>query len=402
MITLITGTPGAGKTALALSMLLQEGENRPLFVSGVKNLAIAHEPLPEVDKWTHSIDAPEVPGGKKVVFDLPPQAVMFVDEAQDVYRPRAASSKVPAYVAALETHRHVGADIWLVTQHPNLLDANVRKLVTRHIHIKRTIAGRKLFEWTDEVGDVESRASRELSARRRYKPPKKVFNLYTSATAHTKVPRRVPVYVYVFVIAVGLCIAAAWHMYGSVTEKLGGKKASDPSHAQGVLGATPGGGAPGTSGQAAPLSWAAAQTPRIPGLPHTAPVYDTVNVVKSAPMPSACVATPVRCTCYTDQATLLHVEEGMCREIVSGGFYEPQREAARDLGAEAPAVDRGASPRDLARPEGARVASIADNFSGSHVGSVESTRVIGRGPTQPLAKPVANVPGAQVAAATGR
>ena len=46
MITLITGTPGSGKTAYALDMMirLQKLDNsRPLFVHGIPDLKLPHQ-----------------------------------------------------------------------------------------------------------------------------------------------------------------------------------------------------------------------------------------------------------------------------------------------------------------------------------------------------------------------
>ena len=384
MITLITGTPGAGKTALALAMLLDEGkgQNRPLYVSGVKDLAITHEPMPEVAKWTTWVDAPETPEGKKLVFDpaeFAERGVLLIDEAQNVYRPRAASSKVPDYVAALETHRHLGLDIWLVTQNPGLLDANVRKLVTRHIHIKRNIlGGRRLYEWTDEIGDVESRTSRDLAASRKYKPPKRVFSLYTSATAHTKVPRRLPIYAYVLVFGLLILAGLSWRIYGSIKERVAGSKPTADEQAksapQGVTGLAP--GTPGGAAQAQPVSWSEAQTPRVSGLPHTAPQFDQLTTPRAIPFPSACVASKSKCTCYTDQATILQVEDDMCRQIVAGGLYEAHRDPEK-VRRNQTIMDARVASKAPVEPEGG-IAAIPDTFNGSHVGTVESTRVVGR------------------------
>jgi zona occludens toxin len=387
MITLITGTPGAGKTALALSMLLEEGKNRPLFVSGVKDLKVEHQTLPEPSLWTHYIPAPETPEGRKCVFDLPSGAIVLVDEAQNVYRPRGTGKAVPDYVAALETHRHGGLEIWLVTQHPALLDANVRKLITRHVHIKRTILGtRKLFEWTDEVGDVENRQSRQLAAARRYKPPKKVFSLYTSATEHIKTKRRIPIYAYVFVACICGVLGLSYYGYRSYQSKFGDRPQAtlkgNGGPGPGADASTRTGPGPTTPG---PLSWAEQQTPRVASLPHTAPVFDGITAPKSAPFPSACLSNGPRCTCYTDQATVLPmVDDKLCRQIVAGGFYEAHRESQRSQvfnPMEAPRI--AAAPSVRGTDAAPAVTVLNDTFSGSHVGTVESTRVIGRGSKSP-------------------
>jgi len=323
MITLITGGNGLGKTALALSMALEE-KARPLYVVGVKDLCIPHEIAPPIEEWTEVVDDPSYVGGKKLRFTFPPNSLIIIDECQSIYRPRAASSRVPDYVAAFETHRHEGLDFWLITQHPGLLDANVRKLVRRHIHLRDTWAGRKLIEWP-ELGDPESRASRELAAQRRYKLPRHVFDKYTSAQVHTKLQKRVPWYVYVFFLMVFVFLGLMVYIYRNISAKLEPVAASSSTKAWAKKDAGSSSSA-SAGGKGAPLTraqWVAEREPRLPGIPHTAPVYDKAMEARVAPFPSACVVLKGKCGCYTDQATRLHLPDTVCRDIVANGFFNP-------------------------------------------------------------------------------
>ena len=45
MITLITGTPGAGKTAWTVQELTRLPSQRKIYIHGVPELKIAHEPI---------------------------------------------------------------------------------------------------------------------------------------------------------------------------------------------------------------------------------------------------------------------------------------------------------------------------------------------------------------------
>ena len=149
MITLITGAPGSGKTLLGVSEILrtEADKGRQLIVDGVPELVIEHQPAQPLAEWTKVVVDPSSQDGKKLLFTFPEGALVFIDEAQRVYRPRAAGSRVPPEVAAFETHRHQGLDFVIVTQHPNLIDANVRKLVGRHLHVRDLdIFGRKVYE----------------------------------------------------------------------------------------------------------------------------------------------------------------------------------------------------------------------------------------------------------------
>lgn len=49
MLYLFTGVPGSGKTLNVVSMLAKRPDlkNRPLFIDGIPDLQIPHEPIPE-------------------------------------------------------------------------------------------------------------------------------------------------------------------------------------------------------------------------------------------------------------------------------------------------------------------------------------------------------------------
>lgn len=309
MITIITGTPGAGKTALAVDMLT-EVKGRPVFVDGIPELQIPHE-VCEGKDW------PSLPDGSLIV----------IDEAQRVFRPRSTGSAVPEYVAQLETHRHRGIDIWLVTQHPTLLDANVRKLCNRHIHIRSLWAGRRLYEWA-EVADPSSRSERESSASRKYKLPKRVFGLYKSASLHTKQTRRIPFMAYVVAVAVVAVPVLGWRLYDSVTERL------DPAAVVSDSGiSSPSAAQSSNVGSASPSvkvvgsDWSE-YVPRIPSKPETAPLYDSVRQVKAMPVIAGCVVMRDRCACFTQQGTPAGLSDRECRSWLDNPPFNPYFESA--------------------------------------------------------------------------
>lgn len=317
MITLITGTPGAGKTLLAVEMLLEEQGKRPLFISGIPELKIDHQPTPPVEEWTREEPTPEDETVKRPIFNFPPNSIIVIDEAQNVYRPRGVGSKVPPHVAAFETHRHTGVDFWLITQHPGLLDANIRKLVGRHVHIRNTALGRYLYEWP-ECGDPESKSSRDISASRRYKLPKKVFGMYKSASLHIKQKHRIPFVVYLLAAALLGCSFLAYRVYSRINDVASGNPfgKSGPS-------ALPSNGVPGAPEQraAVPVDPLAQYKPAVPDLAFTAPRYQGVTQPVTAPIPAACVSTKKDCRCYTQQATRLNLSADLCRQIVANGFF---------------------------------------------------------------------------------
>ena len=179
MLYLITGVPGSGKTLKMISDLMTRDDlkNRPLYLDGIPEVdgqIIPNLPIPEGEtmqtwhKWA------------------PTGAILVIDECQRVFRPRPSGSKVPDYVAELETHRHKGIDIFLLTQHPRLIDANVRSLIGHHCHIGKTSLGvRRMVEW-ERCANPEANGDIANGVKSVYKLDKKAFGVYKSAEEHTK------------------------------------------------------------------------------------------------------------------------------------------------------------------------------------------------------------------------
>lgn len=197
MITLITGTPGSGKTAYALDMMLrlQKLDNsRKLFIHGIPELKVPHEIVvcdsKTCDYCTTLVDRDSYLQAKDWHKWAEQGSIFFFDEVQNIHRPRHGSAAVPDCVATYEVHRHRGLDFFMITQNPALIDANVRALVSRHIHLTATWARRVQHEWAQCKTDLS--ATTDESIKSNYVLPKDVFKLYKSASLHTSVSRKKP------------------------------------------------------------------------------------------------------------------------------------------------------------------------------------------------------------------
>ncbi|MDO5070535.1 MAG: zonular occludens toxin domain-containing protein [Neisseria zoodegmatis] len=356
MLYLITGVPGSGKTLKMISDLMNRKDlkNRPLYLDGIPEVngdIIPNIPVPEGEtmqtwhKWA------------------PTGAILVIDECQRVFRPRPSGSKVPDYVAELETHRHKGIDIFLLTQHPRLIDVNVRSLIGHHCHISKTNLGvRRMLEW-ESCGDPTSKASVQSAVKSVYTLDKKAYGVYKSAEEHTKIKTKLSRVVYITPIVLFIIIFSAWYLYSSwenytkkqintAKEQVAGSAAS-PETSAAV--AAPAVNEAIPSGQYLPTTPAQEQKPHlaeddykpaaIDGQPWTAPIYNGQNkAIKTMPYPVACIKSANKCTCYTDQATpIKDMAKDVCIDYALNGIYNPYKDRQAAINA-APTVEQRIEP----------------------------------------------------------
>lgn len=324
-LTLVTGETGGGKTALVVKWLTGV-KDRPIYVMGVPELKVEHFKVPPVDDWTEL--RPDPDDGSKMLpfFTFPPNAVVWLDEGQRIFRPRQVGSKVPDVVAAFETRRHTGMDFVVSTQHPSFLDVNIRKLVTRHVHIHNTFFGRYLLEWK-KTGDPDEASSRDLARRERYKLPKEVFNLYKSAEVHTKPLVRRPWLVYAFPVMFMALIGGGIFVYQRIQDKMSPVEQSQTVASSGSSKNSVQDPERLKAKSMTRVEYLALYTPRIAELPHTAPAYDELTKAKVVPEPVGCMESKrTGCKCYTQQGTPYETTESVCRNIMASGLWMPWKD----------------------------------------------------------------------------
>lgn len=349
MITLITGLPGNGKTLFALWWLKMksEKEQREVYYNNIKDLNLPWTAF-EAEKWM------DVPHGSLVVFD----------EGQFVFAKKPNGSKLPDFYEKLATHRHLGLDIVIITQHPTLLDNFVRQLVGQHYHCVRKFGMERstIYEWAAANPAPQNIASQKSAISLKWKFPKEVYTYYKSAEVHT-VKRAIPAKLVLAALFVVAVVVAGYLKLGH----MGAEKKNDAA-AVVANPFSPGVGSSSSSSSAVarfdPASdareFVAMNTPRVQGLPQTAPRYDGLTKPSHVPVPAACIqsgdAHPVgaapRCKCFTQQGTPMDVSLGMCLEFARNGFFQdfdPDKDAAGSARA-----DRGVQTLS-ARPDASPV-----------------------------------------------
>ncbi|MCO8251806.1 zonular occludens toxin domain-containing protein [Comamonas thiooxydans] len=321
MITVITGTPGAGKTLYAITKLLLPliGTHVPvtdedgvttlhprIIYTNIRGLLIEHE----------LIDAGDNQGLRDWHTWAKPGAVIVFDEFQKAWPPRANGSKVPDDIQALDTHRHMGVDFILITQNVINTDRHVHGLVGRHLHVRR-MANMHLcivYEW--------DHCSRQLLyAKSLTKEPwrysKKVFKLYRSADAHTKQPRKVPGLVWFILAGIGGMAYFGPTAYGRLQDRIAGNESKPAAVAK----ATP--STVKTTATASPDEKVSSGE----GGATTEP---------KKPVLAGCVRSKARCSCYDETGKVFAPEPGTCERetaapaiVLAGGTF-PENDVYRE------------------------------------------------------------------------
>lgn len=189
---------------------------------------------------------------------------------------------------------------------------NVKRLVSKHIHLTGTWARRLSYEWPEAQTNVQSTATAIKST---YVIPKHVFKLYKSATIHTKLQRKIPATFY----ALGFLIVVGGFLFYRLYQSRLASVVSPEVLASSV---------PNVS-QPTALDPAAIQrnrfdfVPVVANHPESAPAYAEIVKVKDFPRLAGCVQSATRCTCYTQQATEYSVNVFECQDFVKRARFNP-------------------------------------------------------------------------------
>lgn len=342
MIELLTGLPGNSKTLNLLRTVIDRAaeEKRPVFYSGIKGLLL-DDPRLKGTSWT------EIQPEKWM--ECPDGSIIVIDECQKVFRARTLGSVPPQHVTDLEEHRHRGMDFYVATQHPSLIDPALRRLVQTHRHMVRIFGfeASTVHRWDRCVDHPDKPQFRRDSEASKWVFDKSLYGVYHSATIHTA-KARIPLRAKLLVLVPVLVIAAGWWVY-KTTAKHRKPVAEEVAVAPGRAGSSSVGraavpAAPGVvdapvadrkqSGADDPVhdvkEYMWRETPRVTGIPQTAPKYDELTRPTRVPVPAMCFqigsvsgGKSPRCSCYTQQGTPMDgIPFNMCVDFAQRGHFQ--------------------------------------------------------------------------------
>ncbi len=316
MITLITGVPRAGKSAYIVWHIIKKyfDIGRLVYSCGIPELKI---PVVQVDhadvrKWSEreKVSPPEV-ADENAIFKLTnfqEGSIIVVDEVADLWPVQTRSNKAMSDdIEYLRKHRKHALDIVLVTQRPSYVDPLVLGVVERHIHLFPHWSGRMLYEWTEYCVNPSLKTNKATAIEKKYRIPRKVFDLYYSATAHIEPEKGIPLQLYTSIAALIIAPILIYLAIDRVSDRMG-----SPAVVSEAVAA------------AAPVSTQPVPAPVPIPVQVPAPVKHQVQLLTEAidwKIVSACLQSEEKgCICYGKSAERLVIPKDSCELAVKHGW----------------------------------------------------------------------------------
>ena len=306
MLHLRTGTPGSCKT-LSLLSELKNVTDRPVYYHGINDLVLNWIPIE--DPYNFHLELPE-------------NAILVIDEVQEIFRTRTPAKAVPEALKTLETHRHRGNDIYFITQHGMLIDSHIRPLVGSHVHMKRNFGASTSWRYeNNEYFDSKKPGDLAKCEKTKFAQRAEDYALYKSAETHThsrKFHRG-----YFILPPLILLLLVFVYFFINLFANFGGEEV------QASVATTTNSSLPNQ--QSDPFtekkefysrSLAAQMTPEIPDVPASAPFYRQAWQVRSVPRVAGCITNAGKCTCYSQQATRFFISDSACKNYLTYGYFD--------------------------------------------------------------------------------
>lgn len=348
---LITGKPGSQKSAYAMTLALKFiKEGRPVYFCNWRGLSSDFNVLDHFKDWA----------------SLPEGSAIFIDEIQEFTREvktNAKTEELPPHFTALEKHRHLGYDFFIVTQHPVFIHTHLRRLVEDHRHHVRTkgfpFSTQRIWNYCCSTPEDPKEASASNGCQTViFKPDKDVFNHYESTVldTHSKftIPPKLKFLSILLLIGFSIFIYTAYSSYNNLSsEKKLSSNSSQSSDTSLQSDLSPSSNSSFLNSSSEALFPSSDLLTQIEQLPPQKPVYDPSNPFmqyeyeygsySDVPYFVGCISDNKTCTCYTQQATRLTVSKSSCQAYLKNPTFDPYL-SSRSSNSDSVPVDSSSLP----------------------------------------------------------
>ncbi|SFJ05074.1 zonular occludens toxin domain-containing protein [Nitrosomonas sp. Nm34] len=315
-INLISAVPGGGKSSYIVWHVIKPAveAGRIVYTVGIPKLKIPTivKKYSDISKWhERTCKNPEVFDESDRIYELNNFAegsLIVIDEAYKLW-PAAGRAKASEDIEYLREHRHHGLDIYIVAQTPSYIHSDVLGLVEKHLHITPTWKGRRIYEWSEYCSTPRLKTSKENAVESVYKLPTKAFDLYESASIHTKQSKKIPLKFWASIVAIILAPLMAYLAIDRIKSRVTGENVAkqeeikEEKEAPKIINHTPQNLTP------------APQPEKIAPVTHTL-VSDRVDWSKVL----TCVSSKKQCICYGHSVEQLVIPDETCRLASKHGF----------------------------------------------------------------------------------
>ncbi|EOK5607309.1 zonular occludens toxin domain-containing protein [Vibrio parahaemolyticus] len=256
------------------------------------------------------------------IHKLPAGSVIFVDEVQNIWAPRAGGSKPTDALKWMTKSRHGGSDLVFVSQDFRDVDQIIRRRIQSHVHLE-FIGGNALHRY-EHIEGIETPADLAKAEKKKIVRDSNFYGVYLSAIKHTQNPKLDPqikkgITMLAF-CAIGF-MACAYGFYdfyqGQFSDVSGAPvevesqhidERSEPIH----LDVT-----------SSPIGYITRFLPSEESLPFSAPAYDHLTSEAIEYPTLTCVVSDSDCSCFTQQMSQYAISESHCINIARYGYFDP-------------------------------------------------------------------------------
>lgn len=215
MLTLISATPGSGKTLKAIAVIfefLNDGRNVWTNIDGIN--------ISGVRKFDDDLENPfdwrKLDHGSVVIYDEAQKHPAFAKRDMLKKYPKDRAEDIANIAWELDYHRHTGYDIVLITQSPKLLNQHTLDFVGEHLHLRRIFGVKQatIFHFPEHKLNPNTKSVRDEAINKEtFKFPKHLFKFYKSASQHTdkfKIPLKYIIILLVIFIGLPSLFYSRW------------------------------------------------------------------------------------------------------------------------------------------------------------------------------------------------